>query len=319
MFSVGGGHTDYRIPALCVDGNKNIFAAFECRFGPSDWAETDICVMKSEDGGKTFKERLLLKGNGRTLNNPTFVADGNTVHLFYCENYGRVFRIQSGDGNTWSAPFELTGVFSDVKHTVVALGPGHGTVTGDGTLVVPAWLAYDPDDKFAHRPSFLTTVYSRDGGKTWSRGETISHKDLIDPNESAVALTKNGSVLLSIRNIHPDKRLRFWAVSPDGYSGWEYKGFDGRFADPRCMGSMCNGGGKLFFCNCESNEDRTDLTVKSTEDDFETFSRTAISKKAGYSDIAYLDGELCVLYETSEKSGGIRKNHTLHFVKLNVG
>lgn len=320
MFEVKGGfYTDYRIPAMTISSSGEIFVAYECRTGSSDWAEIDLRVLKSTDGGNSFAQVLLLKGSGQTLNNPVLITNGNTVHFLYCTDYSRVFHLRSDDGgDRWRQTDELTALFDDLSHTVVAVGPGHGTVTPDGVMVVPVWLADNPEDPKEHKPSFLTTIYSCDGGDTWKRGEVLKKDDLIDANETAIALTADGAVLLSIRNRHPELRRRYWAVSPNGYDAWQYPGLDERFTDPHCMGSLCNGGDKLFFSNCESTDDRVNLTVKVSKDDFKTFERIPVSDSAGYSEVAYFDGTLYVLYETSDRRGAERVNHRLHIKKFAI-
>lgn len=312
-------YTDYRIPAMVISENGVIYVAFECREDESDWAKIDMRIMKSTDEGASFQEIKKICGKGETLNNPLLIAKGDTVHFLYCENYRRVFHIKSNDdGENWSEPKEITGIFRNLTHTVVAVGPGHGVVTPNGTMVAPVWLAYNPEDEFAHKPSFLTTIYSEDNGETWKIGEVIEHENLYDANETAVALTNDGSVLMSIRNRHPEYRLRYWVVSPNGYGDWEHLQFDERFPDPHCMGSLCNGGGKIFFSNCESTDKRANLVVKTTDDDFHTFTSVKVSEIAAYSEVAYWNNRLFVVYETYEECDGERVNHRLHLKKIST-
>lgn len=312
-------YTDYRIPAMVISDEGVIYVAFECRGDKSDWAEIDIRIMKSTDEGASFQEIKKICSNGNTMNNPVLIAKGDTIHFLYCENYRRVFHIVGTDeGNIWSEPREITDIFRDLPHTVVAVGPGHGVVTSDGTMVIPVWLAYNPEDEFAHKPSYLITVYSEDNGETWKRGKVIENEDLFDANETAIGLTKDGSVLMSVRNRHPEHCLRYWVHSPNGYSEWEHLGYDERFIDPRCMGSLCNGGGKIFFSNCESTDERVNLVVKASDDNFKTFTSTLVSENAGYSEVAFWNRELYVLYETAHTCGDERKNHRLHLKKYCV-
>lgn len=312
-------YTDYRIPAMVVSPKGDIYVAFECREEASDWANIDLCILKSTDAGVSFQEIKKIYGHGKTMNNPVLVQQDDAVLFIYCEEYSRVFYIASRDeGNTWSEPQEITSVFDDLEHTVVATGPGHGVVTPEGTIVLPVWLAYDPKDPHAHRPSYLTTLYSQDGGKTWKHGEKLEAEDLVNANETAIVCLDDGSVLLNIRNRHPEKRARFLAVSPNGYDDWTYLGMDDRFPDPWCMGSMCAGDGKVFFCNCESEEGRKNLTLKSGTDGFQTFDRKPVCDLAGYSEIGYWKNNIFVLYETYLMRDEKRCDHKLYLKKINL-
>lgn len=306
-------YTDYRIPAMVISDTGDIYIAFECREDASDWANIDLCIMKSTDGGESFREIRKIPGNGKTMNNPVLLWENDKLHFVYCVEYREVYHIVSPDGgNSWTEPQSLTHVFDDMAHTVVATGPGHGVVTADGVMVMPVWLAYDPEDIHAHRPSFVTTLYSCDGGKTWNHGQQLEEAELIHANETAIACLQDGSVLLNIRNRHPDKRMRYLAVSRNGYDDWDYLGMTPYLPDPWCMGSMCNGAGKLFFCNCASEQGRKDLTLRVLGDDLMPVESIKLCDIAGYSEIAYWDGKIYVLYETYLQGEERRYDHKLH-------
>ena len=320
MFTIKDSlYSDYRIPAMAVSKGGSLYVACECREDHSDWANIDLQMWKSVDGGQSFVEILTILGNGNTMNNPVLIVKEEMVHFLYCENYRRVFHIKSTDGGkTWSKAQEITEIFEKHPHTVVAVGPGHGVVTKEGNLLSPVWLANNPDDPFAHKPSYITTIYSEDDGETWKCGEAITHPELYSGNETAVALTKDKKVLLSVRNIHPEIRMRYWVKSETGYDQWEHMGYDERFIDPKCMGSMCSSEQGIFFSNCESTQVREHLTVKMSTDDFETFERIYISENASYSEVSIWKNQLYVLYETYEIIGDERKNHRLHLKVIEV-
>ena len=312
-------YTDYRIPAMTISDKGIIYVAFECREDKSDWAQIDMRIMKSTDNGANFQEIKKICGQGETLNNPVLIVKEDIVHFIYCKNYSHVYHIVSRDeGDTWEETKELTNIFENFTYTVVATGPGHGIVTEDGALVLPVWFAYNLEDIHEHKPSFVSTIYSEDDGETWQTGEILEGPELIDANESTMALLQNGSVLISIRNRHPEKRMRYLAVSPTGYDQWKFWGYDERFVDPKCMGSLCNGDDMIFFCNCESTEKRENLILKISKDDFKHVEKILISKQAGYSEIAYYDNQLFVLYETYEECDGERINHRLQFDHINL-
>ena len=297
-------HTDYergRIPGIVCSRQGSLLAYYECRKAPGDWAQIDLKIQKSTDGGENWREVLRVNGQGQTLNNPVMFVKGDRLHLLYCENYRRIFRVHSDDdGESWSAPVEITDAVAEVPHSVVALGPGHGIVTLDGTLVVPMWFALNEDPK-AHHPSFISSLYSGDG-ETWRVGEIIRVHGLDDPSECAMALLTDGWVILSIRNENACK-LRCFAVSPTGYSDWDGFQFDDRFPDPTCQGSMAGTPRILCHINCESTEKRENLTLKVSRDGFASFKSYRIAEKGGYADLCIRDGKVCILYETNTTEG----------------
>ncbi len=111
-----------------------------------------------------------------TYNNPVLIADRDgTVHMLFCLEYMRCFYQRStDDGESWSAPVEITDTFeafhSAYPWKVLATGPDHGIQLKSGRLVVPVWLSTGTGGN-AHRPSVTATIYSDDQGKTWQAGE----------------------------------------------------------------------------------------------------------------------------------------------------
>ena len=220
----GGKYYHHRIPGIICTGFGSFLAYYESRKTDSDWSEIDIKIIRSTDNGKTWQTVKIISGEGQTLNNPVMIADGDSLHFLFCENYKRVFHsVSTDDGETWSVPVEITEVFDHIEHTVVALGPGHGLTLPDGTMIIPVWFALNHENKKAHRPSFISTLYSKDNGKTWHAGEIIKSDILVNPSECAAALLSDDSVVMSIRNEN-DCRLRFFAKSQDGISDWQIMG-----------------------------------------------------------------------------------------------
>lgn len=292
-----------RIPGIVCTRNGSLIAYYECRKSDSDWSEIDIKIIKSTDNGKTWNTVRLINGNGKTLNNPVIIC-GDKLHLLYCVNYREVFHCVSvDDGESWSDSEEITHVFDNIDHTVVATGPGHGIATADGTLLIPLWFANNKENKLAHAPSFISTLFSSDGGKNWHVGEIINTETLINPSECALGLLSDGSVLISIRNENFQK-LRCFAKSKNGYSNWYNTGLDERFNDPICQGSITNYENRIFHINCDDKNTRKNLTLKISDDDFRTFEKIRVDASGGYSDICIKDGVAYIIYEdTTDKDG----------------
>jgi sialidase-1 len=170
-------------------------------------------------------------------------------------------------------------------------------------MIVPIWFAQNEEKPKAHRPSIISTLYSRDG-ETWQLGEIIGQDVLVNPSECALAVTKECKVLISIRNEN-DCHQRAFALSGTGFNNWEDLHFVPQMPDPICMGSMCHENGKLYHINCNSTTSRENLTVKISNDNFENYKSVFIDTPAGYSDIAVKDNTLYILYERDFSNDGL--------------
>lgn len=295
----GGEYYNCRIPGIICTGFGSLIAYYECRKTDSDWSEIDLKIIKSTDDGQNWITVKTVKANGKTLNNPVMIVNGNVLHMLYCENYKRVFHsVSYDDGKSWFSQEEITEVFGCIDHTVVALGPGHGITLQDGTMLIPVWFALNNENKKAHRPSFISTLYSKDNGKTWHVGEIIKADFLINPSECALGILSDSSVIMSIRNEN-DCRLRCFAKSPSGYENWLVTGFDERFSDPICQGSMANSENVLYHINCDDKNERKCLTIKITDDDFNTVKKLKIDDCGGYSDICIKNNTAYIIYENT--------------------
>lgn len=297
-----GEYCCIRIPGLVALDDGTLLAYAECRQNGSDWSAIDICMRRSNDGGRTWSERkVLVPGLGRsTQNNPVMFADGELVHLLYCTNYCRMFYRRSVDkGETWSEPVELTESIDaqcgDFFWNCIAAGPGHGTVLSNGRLIVPVWLAYNKKDRFSHHPTYVAALYSDDRGKTWILSSRL---DGADPNESLIAELSDGRLLMNLRNTAPEK-YRYVSFSDDHGSTWTEPVFDKNLPDPGCAAGLCRAGDVILFSNCESQTGRVNLTLKKSIDGGKTWDRLPIEPLAGYSDVVYsaARGKAYVLFE----------------------
>ena len=294
---VNGKYTDFRIPGIVATERGTLLRYCECRKTQSDWAEIDIEVKRSEDNGERWTTVLLIEGKGATLNNPVMFVDGERLVFLYCKNYKEIWKCVSFDDGKSFKDAERVNFEQGVgfPYSVVALGPGHGIVH-QGRLIVPMWFAYNQDDSKKHYPSFASTFYSDDHGMSWRVGELIYPDRLINASEGALAVMSDGSVLLSLRHDGAEK-TRALAKSRNGISEWHDLRLDDKMHDPTCMGSMTHRNGTVYHVNCDSQNWRKNLTLKVSENGFESYSKMIISDIGGYSDIAVLGDKLFVLYE----------------------
>jgi sialidase-1 len=326
VFEPNSTYASMRIPALVVSKKGTLLAFCEGRISTaSDWADMDILLKRSTDGGKTWlKEQVVApRMDHQPTSNATPIVDRDgTIHLLYQRNYAKAFYTRStDDGRTWSQAVDITYVFEKFRPIfnwqVLAPGPGHSIQLANGRLVVPVWMA-DPDKLLphkSHRPSCIATIYSDDLGKTWQNGEiiAINHPDFKNPSETVAVQLNDGRVMLNIRN-ETAVRRRGISFSADGAKNWTVPVFDQALYEPICMASLIalpresrEGKTALLFINPDTKEapkvTRKNLTAKVSFDDGESW---AISKVldpgfAGYSDVAIgKKDEVFCLYESSE-------------------
>lgn len=305
-----------RIPGMVRTARGTLLMVCEARDTLSDWARIDLLLFRSEDGGETFAEPVVLaSGDERhpTVNNPVMIAAGDgALHFLFCRDYsvdgGDVFICHSSDdGRTWSDPEDLMDQTRPQEHNAFAFGPGHGLETADGTLLSPVWFVpvSAGSELRSHHPAVVSSFYSTDGGVTWSLGEVIPAADgCPDPNETAAARTSDGGVYFNVR------------LTGAGYRGaaWSRNGRDGFTAlvpvrdmpDPTCMGSVVNADWQrrpvILAVNCDSVTERRNLTVRASLDDGKNWRRSVVVDEgdAGYADLCVIPGAdptVCVLYE----------------------
>jgi len=324
LFAAGEqGYVTYRIPGMLAHGATVLAYAEARRDGFGDWADIDVVMRRSVDGGKTFEPMRVLADSGKdTVNNPVAIpgAKKGEIHFLYCVNYARAYYMRSADGGkTFSSPVEITAAFERLRPEyawdVIATGPGHGIRMRNGRLLVAVWLSTGGRK---HRPSRVSTLYSDDNGASWKTGELVPDT-LPNPSETYAVERKDGSVLLNIRNEAKEHR-RAISVSKDGASGWSVPRFHEQLLEPVCMGSLIrHPKGGLVFSNPDNLEatyvdasktigrDRKNLTVQWSGDEGETWTAKRVLEPglSGYSDLAALpDGTILALYER----GGLDKN-----------
>lgn len=331
------GYWTCRIPAIAVTRNDVVLVTAEARPGRGgDYDFNDVLLRRSLDGGRTFGPSLKLidhraYGDG-PVSNMVIIPDRSSgrVHAVFCHDYARVFSMHSDDdGDTFSSPEEITPVFATFRHDypwrVCATGPGHGLQCRNGRMIIPVWLSDGSGTEMGghrgHRPSIVSLIYSDDRGLTWQRGEIVCrHGDVVDgvtvvnPSETVAVELSDGRVMVNIRSeSQPHRRLV--AVSRDGVSRWEVRGFDDALLEPVCMASILRLNwpqpgrpGRILFANPDTTEqtmvrwalDRKRLTVKMSEDDGATWTVLRVLEEgpSGYSDLACLrDGTVFCFYE----------------------
>lgn len=348
----GNGEFQYRIPGIVYTDKGILIVYCEKRKTLDDWSEISIVEKISEDGGNSWSDEIILVdgiAEGKTVNNPVMIADGNRLHLIYEVEYGLkeknggVFYQQSTDeGKTWSKSAEILTELED--YNVFATGPGHGILTSGGRLIIPVWMVKKDAGKEieSHHPGTVSTIYSDDHGATWQLGEEIPPGIVIDPNESTIVELSDGSFLMNIRNQVDygyeytkdeegkrdkgqmtemnSKKLRAVSRSQTGIEHWSEMKYDTNLIDPVCFGALCKyDSKKIIFVNNRSSKEREMLTISISDDNGYTWDeKRVITEKGGYADIA-VDGNksiFCVAESRHANKG--KTEYSIVIFKFNI-
>ena len=179
------------------------------------------------DKGDLYKGKDLI-GNvyfAQSTKNPFRVANTSYLWMSYSDD----------DGQTWSAPRDITPSIRQDWMKFLGTGPGTGIVlrTGEhkGRILVPAYTTNNISHLGGSQSSRL--IYSDDHGVTWHAGEapndnrSVENKIIHSSNmnnggaqntESTVLQLNNGDVKLFMRGLTGDLQV---ATSKDGGVTWE--------------------------------------------------------------------------------------------------
>ena len=320
------GYSNYRIPAIITTKDGSLLAFCEARKDHrGDSGNIDLVVKRSTDNGQTWSKPIIVWDAGdETAGNPCPVVDqrtgriinilcwnlasdhGRDLHAGTSKDTRRVFQTHSDDdGLTWTEPKEITSSVKDSSWWWYATGPGVGIQLTQGPhkgrLVIPA--NHTADGFFgAH------TLYSDDGGDTWSMSNII--KPTV--NESQVIELSDGRLMMNMRSQgfdntpRPRNGYRSIAFSTNGGESWTKPRFDKHLGDPRVQASIIRFDEEtLLFSNpnppikAERGE-RIRMTVRASKDDGKTWPHELLIYEgpSAYSSLTRLpDGQVGLLYE----------------------
>ena len=352
LFEVGkgGDFASYRIPCMVVSKKGTILVFLCARRTVSDWADMDMVMRRSFDGGRTWEEPRVIvdkKGEKKTVDNASAIVDRRTgrVHFIYQTNYSNLWYMYSdNDGDTFSEPRNITPVLDRYRKelgyrwTVVASGPGHGLQTNRGRLIIPIWLSNGGGK--AHRPSVASVIYSDDSGESWHAGDIVPDT-IKNLSETAAIQLEDGSVMLFLRNEDTDHYAHATSVSGDGATNWSTPEFNRDLYSPICfatairLSSSSSGDEKsrLLFVHPNNPQNtevirpawgvrpRENMTVRVSYDEGKTWPvfRTLSTERCGYADIAIApDGFIYLLYERGYIKGNNLNCRYLSFARFNL-
>jgi sialidase-1 len=250
-------------PVLLLAGNSSILsfvAGRKCDPGPQgcqdDVGRHDILVKRSDDGGKTFGNAVLVHsetvGNHTVvIGNPSAVLDEATgrIVLLFCRNNTFVLRTVSDDmGATWTSPNDITsavkeqswGWYATTFSSIQLKHQPDRQRNGRLVMCCDHQTNYTFKDDGHGTFSYSHLIYSDDGGAEWKIGAQSRSRTT---NECAVAELSNGTLVVNARNYvgqespsAPTHRAISW--SHDGGESLSDAYFPTSLPDPICEGAM---------------------------------------------------------------------------------
>ena len=328
------GYHTYRIPTMVVTGKGTILVFVEGRkTHRRDHGDVDLLMKRSEDGGRTWSEQVLIHEEGGNalirVGNPCPIVekDGRTVHLLFTRNGpGCLFYTRSRDeGNSWEpfvrvsddpkAPEYRKGNFlADFGGSPVGVGAGpvHGIHTSKGRLIAPSYVGHKVDGEGRGQSCI---IYSDDGGKSWQAGGVIPWVPEFRHGECTIVERRDGSLLMNMRTSAPGVYsfgYRLTSVSTDHGMTWSKPVVDRNLPCPACQASMIrlNGKGILFLNPAVTHHggfsiwSRKKLTLRLSRDEGRSWEASRVLNEglAGYSDLAIAkNGNILCLFENGER------------------
>lgn len=302
----------YRIPALVTAPNGDLIATIDERV-PScnDLRGSDdinIVGRRSSDNGKTWSdiERISDLPLGESASDPSMIVDGETGVIFLFYNFMNLTTepdvyylhlMRSEDnGKTWSEPEDITDQITPAewKNDFKFITSGRGIQTSTGKLL----------HCMVNLDHGMHLFGSDDHGVSWFLIETP-----IQPaDESKIVELADGTWMINSRT--KGIGYRYVHTSTDAGNTWESRA-DSTLIDPACNASIIryssiaagDDKNRLIFSNANSQESRTNMTVRVSYDEGETWSvgQTVYAGGSAYSTLTVLEnGGIGLLFEKDE-------------------
>lgn len=282
---------------------------------------SDACILVDKTTGRVFVAGLwmhgLLDSAGQWIEN---LDSTSTCWTHQWKGRGSQpglgvrqtcqFLIASSDdnGQTWTAPVNITPTAKRPEWWLYAPSPGQGIMLADGTLVFPT------QGRDSIGMPFSNIAYSTDHGRSW----TASNPAYSDVTECNAVQLPDGHIMLNMRDNrnrgHRNPNGRRICVSSDlGHSWQEHPTSHRVLTEPTCMASLHrhdytdsagNPASVLLFANPNHHKLRKNLTLKTSFDNGLTWPEESWilfdeTRGSGYSSITSVDpGTIGILYES---------------------
>jgi len=309
------GYACYRCVGMVVSQQGTILAFSEGRLNDcKDEGDMDVVLKRSTNGGLTWGPLQVLENDGANpcKNAVPVILPSGRILLMWLWNYSipsendRTTRdvyltYSDDDGVTWSESRNITSEVYLDEWGWYGLGPCHGIVKERephaGRIIMPS--------RHEEKRSHSHILYSDDNGETWNIG-AIS--PIEGTSESTVVELSDGQLMLNCRN---DTDYRIVLLSDDGGETFYRNYIDNYLIQPVCQASLLNhsmnqvtGKSNILFSNPADREERINGTIKLSEDDGKSWTKSYRYSNpnpaySGYSDMALLDnGDIALLFET---------------------
>jgi hypothetical protein len=199
----------------------------------------------------------------------------NTTHVTPLRSYHKCNKTQSyvvrstDAGETWTSPADgnLTNLFSGHTWQMLQFGEGMGLVLPD-RIFTCGWIG---STLAANQGSFghagVQCIKSMDNGKTWFlAGRLPSFPNVLEPEEPEIAVLKNGSVLLNMRDALKSHR-RWEALSNDRGDTFSDPWETGVIGPTSNAALITLASGQVVFANPRSTTSRVNLSLYTLNQD----------------------------------------------------
>ncbi|MDY2947624.1 MAG: exo-alpha-sialidase [Mannheimia varigena] len=261
---------------------------------------------------------------------------GNDSAPLMTKKTSYLWLIHSDDeGETWSNPVDITPQVKADWMQFMGVGPGNGIQLKNGNLVMPVY--YTNNVGKLNGSQTAAVIISRDGGKTWERGEAptdrwetanggsrLLNNYYKQTTESQLIELDNGEIKMFSRNLIDGKKKVVISTSKDGgYSWTNSKVLDDALLDPYSQMSVIkyskriNGKEIVIFANPHSTtRSNGKVWLGEVQDDgsivWKYNTNITVGTPYAYNSLTELpNGDIGLLYEEFQ-------GQNVQYVRLNI-
>ncbi|MFP6872413.1 MAG: sialidase family protein [Verrucomicrobiales bacterium] len=242
------------------------------------WGTSHVRARRSEDGGKTWGEEIVIARPGFQTGGLTVNETNGDIIAFVEDRHppAPISVYRSGDdGKSWQKI--ETNIKPDPDGNAPSMHMNEHGITlrhgkHKGRLIRPSRFYAGKNDRSLWPKHYTNAIFSDDGGKTWQTSDPFPAKGT---GEATLAELSNGTIYYNSRRHWAEEganpRRRWTATSTDGGRSWKDLTFcevlpDGpQNTNYGCMGGLTRlavkGRDILVFSNCDSPGGRHHGTV----------------------------------------------------------